>query len=40
MPEFITDDQKKTEEFADKAIQEAEQLLDSLEKTPILNTEI
>ncbi len=40
MPEFVTDDPQKTEEYADKAIQEAEKLLDSLEKMPVLNTEI
>lgn len=40
MPEFITNDPEKMEEYADKAIEEAQELLDSLENTPILNTDI
>lgn len=40
MPDFITNDEQKINEYADKAIEEAQKLLDSLEQTPILNTEI
>lgn len=38
MPDFVTDDQAKLEEYADQALLEADQLLDSLEQTPILDT--
>ncbi|MCO5248219.1 MAG: hypothetical protein M9887_04635 [Chitinophagales bacterium] len=37
LPDFIKDDSKENmEKQADKALQEANQLLDSLEQTPIL----
>lgn len=38
MPEFVTNDQKELDQYADKALLEAQQLLDSLEQTPILDT--
>ena len=38
MPDFVTNDQAKLEEYADQALLEADQLLDSLEQTPILDT--
>lgn len=40
MQDFVTDDPARIEDFSQKAIDEAKLLLDSLEKTPILNTEI
>lgn len=40
MPEFVTDDPALIKEYSEKAIEEAQLLLDSLEKTPVLNTEI
>ena len=38
MPDFVTDDSQKLDEYADQALLEAHQLLDSLEQTPILDT--
>jgi hypothetical protein len=38
MPEFVTDDPKKLDEYSDQALLEAHQLLDSLEQTPILDS--
>lgn len=40
MPEFVTNEPEQIEDFSQKAIEEAQLLLDSLEKTPVLNTEI
>ncbi|HZH68625.1 MAG TPA: hypothetical protein VFD65_05445 [Chitinophagales bacterium] len=40
MPEFVTDDPELLEEYSNKALEEAQLLLDSLEQTPILNPEI
>ena len=40
MPEFITNDPKKIDQLSDQALQEAQQMLDSLEKTPILDTNL
>lgn len=39
-PDFITNEEQKINEYADKALEEAQELLDSLEQTPILNTDI
>lgn len=40
LPEFISNDIDILNEYVDNALQEADVLLDSLENTPILNTEI
>ncbi len=38
MPDFVTSDQDELDQYADKALLEAQELLDSLEQTPILDT--
>jgi hypothetical protein len=38
MPEYVTNDPQKLDEYSDKALLEAHQLLDSLEQTPILDS--
>lgn len=38
MPDFVTNDSTKLDEYADQALLEAHQLLDSLEQTPILDS--
>lgn len=36
-PEFVTDDEELLDEYSEQAIKEAEELLDVLESTPILD---
>ncbi len=38
MPEYVTNDPQKLDEYSDKALLDARQLLDSLEQTSILDS--
>jgi len=37
MPDFITNDPEKIDAYAEKALKEAQEKLDSLKNTPVLN---